>query len=113
MSNSAEQQPRAGLLRKIITVFRWIMILPILLYQRLISPMTPGACRYHPSCSEYGKKSIMRFGVFAGGILAVSRMFRCWGWFSGGHDPVPDQWRWKEIPRGYRKFYSGPGSGNH
>lgn len=46
-------------------------------------------CRFYPSCSEYARRSILRFGVFRGGDLAMRRFFRCHPWNSGGYDPVP------------------------
>jgi putative membrane protein insertion efficiency factor len=85
-------------------------VVPIVVYRRLISPLLPRSCRYHPSCSRYGMDAILAHGVFRGGALALARIFRCWGWFSGGNDPVPEAWSWRVLSAGYRSFYSGPGS---
>lgn len=47
-------------------------------------------CKYYPSCSEYTKQSINRFGLIVGSILGVWRILRCNPWSHGGHDPVPE-----------------------
>ena len=39
-------------------------------YQRWISPLFPGACRFSPSCSEYTRQAVLRYGVFRGWLLA-------------------------------------------
>ena len=40
---------------------RKIFVIPILLYQYLISPLIPISCRFNPTCSEYSKEAIIRF----------------------------------------------------
>lgn len=60
------------------------------LYQFTISPLLPGACRYTPSCSEYGAEALKRFGLFKGGYLTVKRILSCHPWGGHGHDPVPE-----------------------
>jgi len=34
-------------------------------------------CNYIPSCSEYAKESIRRFGFYQGGFLAFKRICSC------------------------------------
>ncbi|QQR77099.1 MAG: membrane protein insertion efficiency factor YidD [Candidatus Moraniibacteriota bacterium] len=46
-------------------------------------------CRFYPSCSEYARQSVERFGVFRGGYFALRRLLHCHPWHSGGYDPVP------------------------
>lgn len=58
-------------------------------YQKIISPMLPPSCRFHPSCSEYGYEAIQKHGLIKGGRLAVWRVLRCNPWGKGGFDPVP------------------------
>ncbi|HWO94010.1 MAG TPA: membrane protein insertion efficiency factor YidD [Dehalococcoidia bacterium] len=58
-------------------------------YQRAISPWWPGQCRYFPTCSEYGREAIERYGVVRGARLTVGRLLRCTPFRRGGYDPVP------------------------
>jgi hypothetical protein len=58
-------------------------------YQRLISPLMPPACRFHPSCSQYAVEAIRSHGSVKGSALAAGRILRCNPFFDGGVDPVP------------------------
>lgn len=59
-------------------------------YQRAISPYTPAACRFTPSCSQYAYEAITKYGAFKGGYLALRRLLRCNPFYKGDrHDPVP------------------------
>ncbi len=62
----------------------------IRLYQRTVSRVLPPACRFVPSCSEYGYEAIQRYGIIRGGGLAIWRILRCNPWGGHGYDPVPD-----------------------
>jgi len=46
-------------------------------------------CRFHPTCSEYGREAIRRYGLPKGGAIAASRIVRCNPFSKGGEDPVP------------------------
>ncbi|MBI5588585.1 MAG: membrane protein insertion efficiency factor YidD [Deltaproteobacteria bacterium] len=61
----------------------------IFLYKRLVSPVLPPACRFHPSCSEYAYGAIEGHGALKGTYLAVRRVLRCHPYHPGGYDPVP------------------------
>lgn len=73
-------------MRKIIVR---ILILPIRFYQRFISPMTPPACRYTPTCSQYAIEALHKHGPLKGLYLAIKRLLRCHPWGGSGYDPVP------------------------
>ncbi|MCK4990027.1 MAG: membrane protein insertion efficiency factor YidD, partial [Bacteroidales bacterium] len=45
------------LIRWIRTLFVFLLIVPVRIYQWLISPLLPKTCRYHPTCSEYAIES--------------------------------------------------------
>lgn len=66
-----------------------LVLLVIRFYQRFISPGLPPACRFYPTCSEYGYEAIERYGIIKGGIMAVRRIARCHPFHPGGYDPVP------------------------
>ena len=59
------------------------------LYRRLISPLLPSTCRFHPSCSEYALGALREHGALRGSWLAIRRVGRCHPWNEGGLDPVP------------------------
>ena len=59
-------------------------------YQRAISPYTPAACRFTPTCSQYAYEAITKYGAIKGGYLALRRLLRCNPFYKGDrHDPVP------------------------
>jgi uncharacterized protein len=58
-------------------------------YQRWISPYTPPACRFSPTCSEYAAQAVIQYGLLRGGWMALRRVLRCHPFHPGGYDPVP------------------------
>ena len=65
-----------------------IVLAPIRLYQRVISPALPRRCKYEPTCSAYAVHAIRELGVLRGAILAAWRLARCNPFSHGGYDPV-------------------------
>jgi putative membrane protein insertion efficiency factor len=65
------------------------MMALIRMYQRLISPLLPPACRFEPSCSEYSRQAFEKHGFFKGFWLTVRRILKCHPFHPGGYDPVP------------------------
>jgi putative membrane protein insertion efficiency factor len=65
---------------------RAFALVPIRLYQRLISPALPARCKYHPSCSQYAVGAIRQHGVLKGSLKACWRLLRCNPWSHGGVD---------------------------
>jgi hypothetical protein len=57
-------------------------------YQKLISPLFPQRCKYHPSCSNYAIDAFREWGFFRGLALSVWRVLRCNPFSLGGFDPV-------------------------
>ncbi len=66
----------------------WLALRLIRFYQRFVSPALPPACRFVPTCSEYGYEAIAKYGIIKGGRLAVWRVLRCNPFGRGGYDPV-------------------------
>jgi putative membrane protein insertion efficiency factor len=66
-----------------------IFIHLIKFYQLSISPLLPMACRFTPSCSQYGIEAISKYGAIKGGWLTLKRIASCHPWGRHGHDPVP------------------------
>ncbi|MGH7707244.1 MAG: membrane protein insertion efficiency factor YidD [Candidatus Dormibacteria bacterium] len=58
-------------------------------YRRLVSPVLPPACRFAPSCSQYARAALLKYGAWRGLRLALARIGRCHPWHPGGVDPVP------------------------
>ena len=58
-------------------------------YRGAISPYTPAACRFTPTCSAYAQEAIEKYGACKGGYLAMRRILRCHPFHPGGYDPVP------------------------
>ena len=67
----------------------FLLVIPIKLYQILISPILGPNCRYHPTCSQYSIEAINKNGPFKGTWLAIKRISSCHPWGGSGHDPVP------------------------
>lgn len=67
------------------------LVVPITLYQRLISPLLPRRCKYEPTCSAYAVEAVRAHGPLRGVVLAAWRVLRCNPFSHGGHDPVSDQ----------------------
>jgi hypothetical protein len=61
----------------------------IYIYQKIVSPMIPARCRYTPTCSQYSKDSILKYGPFRGMALTLKRILKCHPWGGSGYDPVP------------------------
>jgi putative membrane protein insertion efficiency factor len=74
-----------------MTTLRSVAVLPIKLYQLLISPLVGSRCKYFPTCSDYAAQAIREFGILRGLILAGWRLLRCNPWSHGGFDPLGHQ----------------------
>lgn len=69
-------------------MFSFLFTLIIRIYQKMISPILPNACRYTPTCSEYGVQAIKKYGAWRGGWKALKRISSCHPWGGSGHDPL-------------------------
>ncbi|NQT26645.1 membrane protein insertion efficiency factor YidD [candidate division KSB1 bacterium] len=64
-----------------------LMILKV--YKRIISPILPQTCRFHPTCSIYTSQAIEKYGFMRGSLLGTKRIAKCHPFHLGGFDPVP------------------------
>jgi hypothetical protein len=67
-------------------------------YKRILSPLFGSRCRFDPSCSDYARVAIARFGAARGGVLAMWRLARCQPLCDGGSDPVPQVFTFRRTP---------------
>lgn len=81
---------RARRVARDILSFRWLVLLPVAFYRKVISPLTPDVCIYYPSCSAYMVEAVRKFGLIRGTAMGIKRLLRCVPWKKGGFDPVPD-----------------------
>ena len=87
-----------------------LVLLPVYLYQKYISPLLPARCRYYPTCSHYMVDAINVHGVIKGVIMGVCRIFRCHPFIKGGIDYVPLHF---SIFRNHDETYYGPYTKEH
>ena len=58
-------------------------------YKCWLSPLLPRACRFSPTCSEYGQLAVRSHGFIAGTWLTLGRLLRCQPLGRGGIDLPP------------------------
>ncbi|MAR55708.1 MAG: membrane protein insertion efficiency factor YidD [Rickettsiales bacterium] len=66
-----------------------LLLVPVRLYQWVISPLLPVSCRFAPSCSHYMIEAVTRHGPWRGTWLGLKRIGRCHPLGGSGYDPVP------------------------
>jgi putative membrane protein insertion efficiency factor len=64
---------------------RFVLTLPIKVYQKYISPLFAPRCKYYPSCSTYAELAITEFGI-KGLFMGIYRFVRCNPFSHGGVD---------------------------
>lgn len=69
-------------------IISYLLIIIIMIYQKIMSPLFPPTCRYRPTCSEYAKEAINKYGAFKGFYLAIKRLLTCHPWGGSGEDPL-------------------------
>ena len=76
------------------------MIGAIGFYKGWISPLLPPACRFLPTCSQYGVQAIQEFGPSKGSVLIAWRLLRCSPFGGRGYDPP----KWPPVPYTYGSY---------
>lgn len=65
-----------------------IIVIIIKIYQ-WFSKFTPPVCRFTPTCSEYTKQAVLKYGVIKGLWFGIKRICKCHPGNPGGYDPLP------------------------
>ena len=47
------------------------------IYQKYISGLFGRKCRFHPTCSEYTKQAIDKYGIIKGSFKGIKRILKC------------------------------------
>lgn len=66
-----------------------LWLLPIKIYQKVLSPLLGPKCRYQPTCSHYMVGAVKEWGILRGTWLGLRRIGSCHPWGGMGEDPVP------------------------
>ncbi len=45
-------------------------------------------CKFYPTCSDYTKQAIEKYGLIKGVFLGIKRILRCNPFSKGGYDPL-------------------------
>eukprot|EP00591_Stephanopyxis_turris_P005255 CAMPEP_0195521526 /NCGR_PEP_ID=MMETSP0794_2-20130614/18890_1 /TAXON_ID=515487 /ORGANISM="Stephanopyxis turris, Strain CCMP 815" /LENGTH=201 /DNA_ID=CAMNT_0040651101 /DNA_START=8 /DNA_END=613 /DNA_ORIENTATION=+ len=91
--NTEEDSPAAGEDVERKSPVSSSMVSAIGFYKSFISPLLPPACRFVPTCSQYGVQAIEEFGPARGAILTAWRLARCTPFGGRGYDPP----RWPPV----------------
>lgn len=68
-----------------------VLLFIIKLYKKYISPIfniMGVECKYYPSCSEYTRQAIEKYGCIKGIFLGGKRILKCNPFSKGGYDPL-------------------------
>ncbi|MDG1295868.1 MAG: membrane protein insertion efficiency factor YidD [Saprospiraceae bacterium] len=67
-------------------ILKRLLILPVRIYQMILSPLMPARCRYSPTCSQYMIEAINEWGPLKGLIMGLKRVASCHPWGGHGHE---------------------------
>lgn len=71
-----------------MTLLKLYKLTNILTKAMFAGALPPFSCRFTPSCSQYAKEVVHKYGPLKGGLLAAYRLLRCHPLSRGGFDPV-------------------------
>lgn len=60
-------------------------------YKKVVSPVLEFLgfkCKFYPTCSEYTRQAIEKYGCLKGTFLGIKRILRCNPFSKGGYDPL-------------------------
>jgi len=58
-------------------------------YRKVLSPFLGRNCRFEPTCSQYTREAVVKYGFLKGSWLGLRRLMKCHPFHDGGFDPVP------------------------
>ena len=67
---------------------KWLVLLFLRFYKRIISPMLPTACRFYPTCSVYAIEAVEVTVLFAAAGCHKASISKCHPFHLGGVDLV-------------------------
>lgn len=76
------------MIKTIIRFPRKILLGLIRIYQKYISPNIKSRCKYYPTCSEYTRQAIDKYGIIKGSFLGIKRILKCNPFSHGGVDKL-------------------------
>lgn len=78
-------------MNKISLMCRRMVLFFLSIFMLLVRPLLGprGVCRFTPTCSQYAKEAISKYGILKGGWLALVRIGKCHPFHAGGYDPLP------------------------
>lgn len=65
-----------------------ILLFLIKIYQNFFSGAFGRRCRFYPTCSEYSRQAITKYGAIKGTFLSIKRILKCHPFHKGGYDPL-------------------------
>lgn len=65
-----------------------IILFIIKIYQKISRNFLPKSCKYYPTCSEYTKQAIEKYGIIKGTYYGIKRIIKCNPFSYGGYDPL-------------------------
>jgi len=73
-------------INKIVLFPRKILVKFIVFYQNHISSHMGKHCKYYPTCSEYTRQAVDKYGIIKGSLLGIIRILKCNPFSKGGVD---------------------------
>jgi len=64
-----------------------VVVFLINIYQK-IPLRSHSSCCFLPTCSEYTKEAVVKYGAIKGVLIGLRRISRCHPWQKGGYNPL-------------------------
>jgi hypothetical protein len=77
-----------SLFLKLIDFYQKILASPIKNFLEHFGLIKNNSCVFYPTCSEYTKEAIKKYGILKGTYLGFFRILRCHPWQKKHFDPL-------------------------